>query len=147
MLAVLKAGGAFAPLDPEHPASRHEEIFRQTRARVVLASDQHSMLCRGNNHTLMTISETSINQLLPRDASKRREMQIKAQPNNTAYVIFTSGSTGTPKGVVIEHQAISTSCLGHGKAFGFAQDTRAFQFSAYTFDACIPEIITTLLYG
>ncbi|KAH3909963.1 hypothetical protein HBI56_129220 [Parastagonospora nodorum] len=38
MLAVLKAGGAFAPIDPEHPASRHE-IFRQTKARVVLASE------------------------------------------------------------------------------------------------------------
>ncbi|KAF7572908.1 EntF, Non-ribosomal peptide synthetase module protein [Pyrenophora tritici-repentis] len=152
MLAVLKAGGAFAPLDPEHPASRHEEIFRQTGARVVLASAQHSTLCSGGNRTVVVVSEAAMREL-PSEASeasttdKRTTTRTKAQPDNPAYVLFTSGSTGKPKGVVIEHRAILTSCLGHGKAFNLTSDSRFLQFSSYTFDVSITEIWTTLLVG
>ncbi|KAK1918711.1 hypothetical protein P3342_001760 [Pyrenophora teres f. teres] len=116
MLAVLKAGGAFAPLDPDHPASRHKEILRQTSARVVL----------------LTADD------LP---------NFSATPGNAAYILFTSGSTGIPKGVVLEHRAVSTSCLGHGRAFGITDQSRVLQFTSYTFDFCMAEIITTLLYG
>jgi amino acid adenylation domain-containing protein len=69
------------------------------------------------------------------------------EPSNAAYAIFTSGSTGQPKGVLLEHWAVSTSCLGHGKAFRFTSQTRALQFASYTFDACITEIVTTLVFG
>ncbi|KAE8853289.1 hypothetical protein HRS9122_00281 [Pyrenophora teres f. teres] len=69
------------------------------------------------------------------------------KPENAAYIIFTSGSTGMPKGVVLGHRAVATSCLGHGRAFGITELSRVLQFASYTFDACIAEIITTLLYG
>ncbi|KAG9387082.1 EntF Non-ribosomal peptide synthetase module protein [Pyrenophora tritici-repentis] len=143
MLAVLKAGGAFAPLDPDYPASRHDEVFRQTKARVVLASDQHATLCNGNNRIVVVVSRASLDGL----TSASDKTNAIARPSNIAYVMFTSGSTGTPKGVVLEHRAISTSCLTHGEAFGFSSSTRSLQFAAYTFDACITEIITTLLFG
>ncbi|EUC39879.1 hypothetical protein COCMIDRAFT_41693 [Bipolaris oryzae ATCC 44560] len=145
MLAVLKAGGAFAPLDPEHPPSRHEEIFRQTKARVVLASEQYTTLCKREGRVVVTVSKASVHRLLS-EASERK-VHPDVQPGNSAYVIFTSGSTGTPKGVVVEHQAIVTSSLGHGEALGFTQDSRVLQFSSYTFDACIAEIWTTLIHG
>ena len=145
MLAVLKAGGAFAPLDPEHPPSRHEEIFRQTKARVVLASEQYMTLCKRAGRAVVTINKTSAHQLLSEASEWRAHPNV--QPGNSAYVIFTSGSTGTPKGVVVEHQAIATSSLGHGEVLGFTQDTRALQFASYTFDACIAEIWTTLIHG
>ncbi|KAI2479954.1 Nonribosomal peptide synthetase 3 [Pyrenophora tritici-repentis] len=144
MLAVLKAGGAFAPLDPEHPARRHE-IFRQTKARVVLASERHTSLCKRDGRAVVTVNKASAYQLLS-EASERR-VHPNVQPGNAAYIIFTSGSTGSPKGVVMEHQAIATSSLGHGEALGFTQDTRALQFASYTFDACIAEIWTTLIHG
>ncbi|EFQ85040.1 hypothetical protein PTT_20148 [Pyrenophora teres f. teres 0-1] len=63
MLAVLKAGGAFVPLDPDHPASRHEDIFRQTGAQVVVASAQHSTRWIGTNHQVVTVSAGSLGQL------------------------------------------------------------------------------------
>ncbi|KAG9375632.1 hypothetical protein A1F94_013770 [Pyrenophora tritici-repentis] len=94
MLAVLKAGGAFAPLDPEHPASRHEEIFRQTGARVVLASAQHSTLCSGGNRTVVVVSKASFDRL----SSASDKANVISKPSSIAYVMFTSGSTGTPKG-------------------------------------------------
>jgi amino acid adenylation domain-containing protein len=143
MLAVLKAGGAFVPLDPEHPASRREEILKQTKAVVVLTSPQFSTLWEDSACNVVSVNKVSINQL----PSSVNHGHIAVKPSNIAYVIFTSGSTGQPKGVVLEHRAVSTSCLEHGKAFGFTAQTRALQFAAYTFDACIVEIVTTLLYG
>ncbi|KAL7771423.1 hypothetical protein CFE70_001366 [Pyrenophora teres f. teres 0-1] len=142
MLAVLKAGGAFAPLDPDHPASRHKEILRQTSARVVLVSAQHSARWASSSCHVVTLSEASISQLTADDLPN-----FSATPGNAAYILFTSGSTGIPKGVVLEHRAVSTSCLGHGRAFGITDQSRVLQFTSYTFDFCMAEIITTLLYG
>ncbi|CAE7003018.1 Cyclosporine synthetase [Pyrenophora teres f. teres] len=143
MLAVLKAGGAFAPLDPDHPASRHKEILRQTSARVVLVSAQHSARWASSSCHVVTLSEASISQLTADDDLPN----FSATPGNAAYILFTSGSTGIPKGVVLEHRAVSTSCLGHGRAFGITDQSRVLQFTSYTFDFCMAEIITTLLYG
>ncbi|KAI2484863.1 EntF Non-ribosomal peptide synthetase module protein [Pyrenophora tritici-repentis] len=143
MLAVLKAGGAFVPLDPDHPASRHEEVFKQTGAQVVLTSSQHAMLFANSGPRQVTVSKASTSQL-PIVVNVAKS---SVAPENAAYIIFTSGSTGMPKGVVLEHRAVATSCLGHGQAFGITDLSRVLQFASYTFDACIAEIITTLLYG
>ncbi|CAE7021457.1 Destruxin synthetase [Pyrenophora teres f. teres] len=143
MLAVLKAGGAFVPLDPDHPASRREDIFRQTGAQVVLTSVQHSARWTGTSHEVVTVSEV----LLQQSTSPVSTNSLVTDPRDAAYVIFTSGSTGIPKGVVLEHRSVVTSCLGHGRAFGITELSRVLQFSSYTFDACIAEIMTTLLYG
>jgi amino acid adenylation domain-containing protein len=143
MLAVLKAGGAFAPINPDHPRSRHEEIFALTNTKVILTSLKFSALLAGPGRTIIDVSDASIAQI----STKINSSQSYAQPNNIAYIFFTSGSTGVPKGVVLEHQTVATSCLAHGKAFGFSPETRFLQFSAFTFDFSIAEIITTLLYG
>ena len=141
MLAVLKAGGAFAPLDPEHPRSRHEEILKQTKADLVLTSKQYATLWAGPVCTTVVVDGSSMSQL-PCAADN---ILPRPRASQAAYVIFTSGSTGIPKGVVVEHQAICTGCMAHGKAFGFSAETRFLQFAAFTFDVSITEIVTTLL--
>lgn len=147
MLAVLKAGGAFVPLapPPEHPLSRHKDIFDQTKARVVLASERYATLWSGSHPLVVPIGQHFIHQL----ANKRHSPKTAAgvHPHNPAYIIFTSGSTGIPKGVVLEHQAVSTECLAQKHVFGITKNTRGLQFASYTFDACIPEIITILIHG
>nr|ARJ54910.1 nonribosomal peptide synthetase 8 [Curvularia lunata] len=143
MLAVLKAGGAFMPLDPDHPSNRHKDILAQTKASLMLTSTQYASLWKATELEVVIVSEADLRQL----SVGNGRMQNLSRPGNAAYVIFTSGSTGTPKGVVLQHQAVSTGCLGHGEAFGFTQHTRALQFASYTFDACITEIVTTLVFG
>ncbi|CAI6337954.1 unnamed protein product [Periconia digitata] len=143
ILAILKSGGTFVPLDPDHPASRHQEIIQQTKAKIVLTSSRCSSLFRQSLLSIVIINEANIKQLQP---PYLPSIPI-VNPRQSAYIIFTSGSTGVPKGVIVEHQAVSTSCLGHGAMFGFNRKTRALQFSSYTFDACITEIITTLIHG
>ncbi|KAF1937770.1 acetyl-CoA synthetase-like protein, partial [Clathrospora elynae] len=143
MLAVLKAGGAFAPLDPDHPRSRHEEIFKQTQAKVVLTSAQHASRWNESRLPTIIVSQASMQRL-----SNGTDATLPAGlASNTAYIMFTSGSTGIPKGVVLEHRAISSSCRSHGKALAFGPDIRALQFASYNFDASIVEIFTTLLFG
>jgi non-ribosomal peptide synthetase component F len=119
MLAVLKAGGAFAPLDPEHPPSRHKEIFRQTKAKVVLTSAQYFKLWADSTCTIITVNKVYINQL-PSDNSK---IISAANAHNSVYVIFTSGSTGVPKGVLIEHRSVSTNYLAQEHVFRLTPQT------------------------
>jgi amino acid adenylation domain-containing protein len=143
MLAVLKAGGAFVPLDPDHPQNRHEEILRQTKASLVLTSAQHVSLWADLALEVVTVSEAFLRQLL----LDTGHIQPSSRPGNAAYIIFTSGSTGMPKGVVLAHNALSTSCLSHAKVLAFTSQTRCLQFAAYTFDACVAETLTTLVCG
>lgn len=145
ILSVLKAGGAFVPMDPDHPSSRHEEILGQIGASVILTSRQHSGLFGNSPNRQVVAIDRAFTSQLPQVVDTVFSLMVK--PSNTAYIIFTSGSTGTPKGVILEHQAVATSCLGHGRAFNFTDRSRVLQFASYTFDACISEIITTLIYG
>ncbi|KAG8420261.1 Nonribosomal peptide synthetase [Metarhizium acridum] len=144
IIGVLKAGAAFVPLDPEQPFENRWPVLEMTQASMVLTSKSYSSLplppgCKSfvvNENSLAGIPEHSIN-LVPSGAG----------PDSTAYVIFTSGTTGQPKGVVIQHRAISSSCLSHGPVYGISPTSRVLQFASYTFDACLFEIIMTLIHG
>lgn len=144
-LAVLKAGGAFVPLDPDHGTDRRDDILRQIDARITLTSARHSVIPFNSNIKVVAFSQTLLEELENSDF-KTTELP-SASPRDSAYAIFTSGSTGTPKGVVVEHQAITTSSSYHGKLMGFDSNTRVMQFSNFAFDASIGDIFTTMIAG
>ena len=145
MLAVLKAGGAFVPIDPKHPLSRIETIVKDIGnqvAGIALTSVANSHLFEGLERTIC------IGPGLLKDIPAVSSKSItRVGPSNPAFIVYTSGSTGAPKGIVIEHQAACTSAREHGAVIRVGPDSRVFQFAAYTFDISLGDILVTLIHG
>lgn len=93
MLAVMKAGGAFVPLDPSHPIPRLRALARSVDARLLLCSRHHAGLLDGVSELVLPIDDDAINQLPISQSTPISQ----AKSNNAAYLMFTSGSTGEPK--------------------------------------------------
>jgi amino acid adenylation domain-containing protein len=143
LIAVMKAGGAFALLDPSSPPARLSAAIQQTKSQMALLSSAQVDTFASLVDKSMVVNADTLSSL----PSVPETLAYYPSPHNTAYVIFTSGSTGQPKGVVIEHSQLATSCVHHGAAMGFLKRPRVLQFASYTFDACILEIVTTLVHG
>ncbi|KAG9258477.1 uncharacterized protein F5Z01DRAFT_689818 [Emericellopsis atlantica] len=146
MLAVLKAGGAFVPLDPAHPAERTSFLVRSIEGRFVLCSESLAPKLEHLGVPVHHVSSESISQL-PDHLSRSSGHEQRAGPMDPAYIIFTSGTTGLPKGTIIEHGAFTTGGIAHAKAIQMTSTSRVLQFASHTFDASIMEILTTLLVG
>ena len=145
MVAILKAGGAFVPLDPSHPIERLAAIIQKTKASVIITSATHSGLFEGIIERVYVVGPTLI------DSCDEKDDDIplvgRAQPENAAFVLFTSGSTGQPKGIIQDHGSVCTNSLVHGEALGVDSASRVLQFAAYTFDVSMMDIFTTLILG
>lgn len=140
--AVLKAGGAFVPLDPSHPESRLRSLITKVGAKIVLTSSaQQSKLALTTLLPVVAIDD----ELLSRCYSTA--VQSLVSPSHPAYVIYTSGSTGEPKGTVVEHRAFSSSSLAHTDPLRLTPDCRCLQFAAHTFDASLVDILSGLMNG
>ena len=142
-IAILKAGGAFVPLDPQFPAARLQSLTQKVGGRVLLCSPQHTAMLESVADTVVPVDGEFISRL----PSPPQDSRSLSSPSNKAYMIFTSGTTGEPKGAVIEHAALLSSARAHGPAMLMDSDTRALQFAASTFDVSITEIFTTLTLG
>ncbi|KAK4124725.1 non-ribosomal peptide synthetase [Parathielavia appendiculata] len=131
MLAVLKAGAAFVPLDPAHPVSRLREIVGDCEAEVVLCSPKYESLCSQVAETVIPVNTSMIESLR----------------NVTSAKSMMQGTTGKPKGTIISHTAFCSGAAAHGPAMLMKPPFRFLQFASYTFDASLVEILTTLILG
>ncbi|KAM7197972.1 hypothetical protein V8F20_006420 [Naviculisporaceae sp. PSN 640] len=145
MLAVLKAGGAFMPLDISQPEKRLRSIVEQTGATVALSSASCHALSSSlvKKSVIVTVEETITSTNTPRTISTTPA----PHSHNAAYVMATSGSTGTPKLVITEHAQLSSFVAYLTKPLNFTDKTRAFQFASYAFDPIIGDIFLTLCAG
>ncbi len=150
MLAILKAGGAFVPLNPRDPKARLEQILQGVGARVVVASRGFVGLFEEIVEKVLVVSKETVqaSDLGESNGCKgsRKNGFRSARPEDPIFVLFTSGSTGTAKGMIHTHTSICTHALSHGRAMGY-HGARVLQFAAYTFDVAIIDIFTTLLFG
>lgn len=141
-LAILRAGGAFVPMDPSYPREWQQGVVEQTQAKLVLTCPQTTESCAQFAEQVVEVSPKLLSSLPFSNATSPRSALSDA-----AYVIFTSGSTGKPKGVVMEHGALSRGVTDHGHTFRFDAASRVLNFASYVFDASIAEVLTTLAHG
>jgi non-ribosomal peptide synthetase component F len=95
VLAVLKAGGAFVPLDPSHPPARLQSLIRKVDAKLVLCSEWHADRLLRLSEIVTPLSQTTFDRIRPAPVGFISSDEVNC--TNAAYVIFTSGSTGEPK--------------------------------------------------
>ncbi|KAI1811105.1 hypothetical protein GGS20DRAFT_593489 [Poronia punctata] len=154
ILAVLKAGAAYVPLDPLHPQARLQSIKNGSETDIVLCSPHMQDTCQLwekkvllDHSLLLQLQSQDESHQLTSTSTTTNTTTSTARPENPAYVMFTSGSSGKPKGVVISHGAASTSIRDQIAAFGFAPGGRVMNFCSFTFDVSVMEIFATLSSG
>ncbi|KAM7186144.1 non-ribosomal peptide synthetase [Rhypophila sp. PSN 637] len=143
LLAILKAGGAFCPLNLDIPLERARFILDDVSATVVITNSELSSRIPADTNTIIyRIDDTDFSTQPPPTTSKDCRVPI---PSDLAYVMYTSGSTGTPKGVGVSHDAATQSLLAHNRHI--PEFSRFLQFAAPTFDVSVFEIFFPLFRG
>ncbi|MFJ9952084.1 amino acid adenylation domain-containing protein [Kitasatospora sp. NPDC091207] len=140
LLAVLKAGGAYLPLDPDYPADRLAFMLADSGARAVVTDPGLTPLVAGRTPHLVDITAE-----LPGGWS--HDPVFAAAPEHPAYLIYTSGSTGRPKGVLVEHRAIVNRLHWMQEAYGLDATDRVLQKTPYSFDVSVWEFFWPLITG
>ncbi|PSR82681.1 non-ribosomal peptide synthetase, partial [Coniella lustricola] len=146
-LAILKAGGAFCPLNLDAPPERIRFIFGDVAARVVITSRSLQSKINALESDVALVVVDDQDEPFQDDLEQQEHTTTiqETKPGNLAYVMYTSGSTGTPKGVGISHDAATQALLAHDRYI--PHFSRFLQFAAPTFDVSVFEIFFPLLRG
>jgi amino acid adenylation domain-containing protein/non-ribosomal peptide synthase protein (TIGR01720 family) len=145
MLGVMFAGGAYCPLDPAAPLSRHQDMMQDIKATLIICTPKYAERYSGLIQKILPLDSDAVARIPIR--AQQDHMLHRATSQNPIYVLFTSGSTGKPKGTMIEHRAFMTSSLAMREILLMSPTDRVFQFGSYTFDVSVLEIHTTLTFG
>ncbi|WP_141758076.1 amino acid adenylation domain-containing protein [Streptomyces sp. LUP47B] len=155
MLAILKAGAAYLPLDPSYPADRIAYMLDDARPALVLTQQTTATAIAGRSgssgpdRTLLLDAAETITALAvaadtnPTDEERTAPLGV----DHPAYVIYTSGSTGRPKGVVVPHTGVASVMAEHIRRAGLDSGSRALQVLSPNFDAAVADMAQTLLSG
>nr|WP_267286741.1 non-ribosomal peptide synthetase [Kitasatospora acidiphila] len=146
-LAVWKAGGAYLPIDPSHPAERVAFMLADTRPACVLTTEALERSLAASGLPVLVLDGNAVGAAeadvpAPADADPTRLL-----PENAAYVIYTSGSTGRPKGVVVSHAGVASLIRTQVERFAFDSDSRVLQFASVGFDGIVFEVLMALCNG
>ncbi|PSF28879.1 non-ribosomal peptide synthetase, partial [Aphanothece hegewaldii CCALA 016] len=140
ILAILKSGSVYVPIDPDYPTSRLDYIINDAQINILLTQEhllQQFIEKVPNIHSL-SLDVTSFPTTNP---------VTQVNPNNLAYIIYTSGSTGQPKGVMIPHQAVVSFTNSAISTYNFTAFDKILQFATISFDAAVEEIYGALSSG
>src|SRR5207248_1131409 len=139
MLAVMRAGAAYLPLDPSYPNERLHFMIADARLGLVLT-----------NRTLGARLGPGARPVYVEDsgaAPGASAPEPELDPDDIAYVIYTSGSTGTPKGVEVPHRGLANLVAWHNETYRVSDEDRASHLAALGFDASVWEMWPPLCAG
>ncbi|MEM6451445.1 MAG: amino acid adenylation domain-containing protein [Cyanobacteria bacterium P01_D01_bin.105] len=146
MLAVLKAGGTYVPLDVAYPTERLSFIAQDAQLQVLLTQGEEIEF--ETNQSLKVVDITAIEaESVQTDASQIESLSPSSTPQSLAYVIYTSGSTGRPKGVAIEHRSTVSLLHWAKQQFSSAELSGVLASTSICFDLSIFEIFVPLSWG
>ena len=140
LLAILKSGSAYVPIDPEYPIGRIEYMLEHSEASILLTS----------RHLLKELNYTGTVLYLEDQASyhmNKTNVDLSVKPEHLAYVIYTSGSTGQPKGVMLQHRSVMNFVTGMKQVIPFTPDKVILSLTTMSFDIFVLETILPLLEG
>jgi amino acid adenylation domain-containing protein len=146
MLAIFKAGGAYLPLDPRHPTTRQVQILTQSKAALVLVTDELEPLIVQAVEQLSGagVRVYSLEQVLEHATEN---LELRSTPQNLAYVIFTSGSTGMPKGAMIEQRGMVNHLYVKVRELDLSPPDILAQTASQCFDISVWQFLAPLLVG
>jgi amino acid adenylation domain-containing protein len=137
ILAVLRAGGAFVPLDPADPPARLAYLVADSGVRLVVTSDATTNRAR----------ELDV-PALRADAAGPTDVDLLGPgPRSLAYIIYTSGSTGAPKGVAVEHGALANLAAAAQRVTGVTAGDRMLQYFSFSFDGAVADLVLAWIAG
>ena len=144
LLGVLKAGGAYLPLDPDHPAERLAAMLEDSGATVLVTEDHLRGRLPGCPPLVVALDP-----LADRSReSSRRTPSVRVDGENLAYVVFTSGSTGRPKGVMVSHRGLLAAAAAWEHAYDLRRPPlRHLQAAGFAFDVFTGDWVRALTTG
>ncbi|MEC1933737.1 lichenysin non-ribosomal peptide synthetase LicA [Bacillus paralicheniformis] len=143
VLAILKAGAAYVPIDPSYPAERIGYVLKDSGAELLLTQTNLAAPEEFSGETLL------LDSMLSEEITKDDEVNPQAgtQSDNLAYLIYTSGTTGQPKGVMVEHRSLVNLCYWHNDAFKVTEQDKSAKYAGFGFDASVWEMFPYWIAG
>ncbi|WP_257168770.1 non-ribosomal peptide synthetase [Bradyrhizobium sp. SRS-191] len=143
ILGVLKAGGAYLPLDPNYPAERLAYMISDSAARIVLTHSTVADRLAAGDTRMVCLDSISV------EVARLEAVApaVAVDPDNLAYVIYTSGSTGRPKAVMVPHRGATNLAEAQVAPLQIAPQGRVLQFASFSFDAAVWELLMSWRSG
>ncbi|HEY0022712.1 MAG TPA: non-ribosomal peptide synthase/polyketide synthase [Longimicrobium sp.] len=144
LLAILKAGGGYVPLDPAYPAGRLRSMLEDSAPAALVTRSSLAAAFAGVDLPVVELDDPAPAWA---DGPETNPAFAGLTPGHLAYVIYTSGSTGRPKGVMVEHRSLVNHTAWQAAAFGIGAGDTVLQRTSISFDASVWELWTPLATG
>ncbi|MGH9867322.1 MAG: non-ribosomal peptide synthase/polyketide synthase, partial [Candidatus Polarisedimenticolia bacterium] len=143
MMGIMRSGGTFVPLDPDHPRERIAFALSDARARLVLATRARAGAVEPGIPVLLVDADVQEEE----SGSPSMAPPGPASRDFLSYIIYTSGTTGRPKGVMVSHGALASACDAWVRLYGLEEIRRHLQMAGIAFDVCIGDVARALGTG
>ena len=138
ILAILKTGAAYLPIDSNYPKERQDYMAENAHVKFLLSPFEEEL---NDKYDVLSISTSTYS------SYANLPVQVDIEPSDLAYIIYTSGSTGKPKGVMVTHGGSVNQSMIQSREFGVVPEDRCLLFSSLSFDSSVAEIFMSIFRG